>query len=36
VDQVRGAAVVLMLQSLGNPKGPDEKRYNRAVNADLA
>ena len=35
VDQVRGVAVVLMLQSLGNPKGPDEKRYNRAVNADL-
>jgi CubicO group peptidase (beta-lactamase class C family) len=35
VDQVRGHAVVLMLQSLGNPKGPDEKRYNRAVNSDL-
>lgn len=35
VDQVRGHAVVLMLQSFGNPKGPDEKRYNRAVNADL-
>jgi CubicO group peptidase (beta-lactamase class C family) len=35
VDQVRGHAVVLMLQSLGNPKGPDEKRYNRAVNTDL-
>jgi CubicO group peptidase (beta-lactamase class C family) len=35
VDQVNGLAVVLMLQSLGNPKGPDEKRYNRAVRADL-
>jgi CubicO group peptidase (beta-lactamase class C family) len=35
VDQVRGVAVVLMLQSFRNPKGPDEKRYNRAVNADL-
>lgn len=35
VDQVRGHAVVLMLQSFGNPKGPDEKRYNRAVNTDL-
>ena len=35
VDQVRGHAVVLMLQSFGNPGGPDEKRYNRAVNTDL-
>jgi CubicO group peptidase (beta-lactamase class C family) len=36
VDRVRGLAVVLMLQSFGNAKGPDEKRYNRALNADLA
>lgn len=35
VDRVRGVAVVLMLQSFGNPKGPDEKRYNRALNADF-
>ncbi len=35
VDQLRGHAVVLMLQSFGDPGGPDEKRYNRAVNTDL-
>jgi CubicO group peptidase (beta-lactamase class C family) len=34
VDPVRGHAVVLMLQSLGNPKGPDEKRFNRALATD--
>jgi CubicO group peptidase (beta-lactamase class C family) len=34
VDPVRGHAVVLMLQSLGNPKGPDEKRLNRALASD--
>lgn len=35
VDPVRGHAVVLMLQSLRNPAGPDEKGYNRAVNASF-
>ncbi len=34
VDPVRGHAVVLMLQTLGNPKGPNEKLLNRALNAD--
>lgn len=34
VDPVRGHAVVLMLQSFGNPKGPNEKRFNRALNTD--
>lgn len=34
VDPVRGHAVVLMLQSIGNPKGPSEKRLNRVLAAD--
>lgn len=34
VDPVRGHAVVLMLQSFGNPKGPDEKLFNRAIHSD--
>jgi CubicO group peptidase (beta-lactamase class C family) len=34
VDPVRGHAVVLMLQSLGNPKGPNEKLFNKALAAD--
>ncbi len=34
VDPVRGHAVVLMLQSFGNPKGPNEQRFNRALAAD--
>jgi CubicO group peptidase (beta-lactamase class C family) len=34
VDPVRGHAVVLMLQSVGNPKGPNEQRFNRALAAD--
>jgi CubicO group peptidase (beta-lactamase class C family) len=34
VDPVRGHAVVLMLQSIGNPKGPDEKLFNRAIHTD--
>lgn len=36
VDPVRGQAVVLMLQSLGNEKGPSEKRLNRALGTDAA
>lgn len=34
VDPVRGHAVVLMLQSFGNPKGPNEQRFNRALATD--
>jgi CubicO group peptidase (beta-lactamase class C family) len=34
VDPVRGHAVVLMLQSLGNPKGPNEALFNRALATD--
>jgi CubicO group peptidase (beta-lactamase class C family) len=34
VDPVRGHAVVLMLQSLANPKGPNEQLFNRALAAD--
>ncbi|MCG2841634.1 beta-lactamase family protein [Sandaracinobacter sp. RS1-74] len=36
VDPIRQQAVVLMLQSLGNEKGPNEKRLNRALAADHA
>jgi len=34
VDPVRGHAVVLMLQSLGNPDGPSEQLFNKALAAD--
>lgn len=34
VDPVRGHAVVLMLQSIGNPDGPNEQKFNRALAAD--
>jgi CubicO group peptidase (beta-lactamase class C family) len=34
VDPVRGHAVVLMLQSFGNPKGPNEQLFNKALAAD--
>ena len=36
VDPVRQIGVVLMLQSLGNEKGPKEERLNRAIASDLA
>ncbi len=36
VDPVRGHAAVLMLQSLGNPKGPNEKLFNKALAADAS
>lgn len=36
VDPIRQQAVVLMLQSLGNDKGPNDKRLNRALAADYA
>ncbi|WP_199556137.1 serine hydrolase domain-containing protein [Sandaracinobacteroides hominis] len=36
VDPVRQQAVVLMLQSLGNEKGPTEERLNRALASDAA
>lgn len=32
VDPVRGQAFVLMLQSIGNPNGPSETRYLKAIN----
>lgn len=34
VDPVRGHAVVLMLQSFGNAKGPNEQRFNKALAGD--
>jgi len=34
VDPVRGHAVVLMLQSIGNPEGPNEQTFNTALAAD--
>ncbi len=34
VDPVRGHAVVLMLQSVGNPDGPNEQLFNTALAAD--
>lgn len=36
VDPVRGQAVVLMLQSLGNDKGPNEARLNKALALDYS
>ncbi len=36
VDPIRGQAVVLMLQSLGNEKGPNERRLNTALASDFA
>lgn len=36
VDPVRQVAVVVMLQSLGNDKGPSEARLNKALASDFA